>query len=289
MKSYAALSGETRVVPIIGDPIAQVKSPAAVTEALLERGRNCVVVPIHVTPSDVHRFIDGVSLAKNVDGMIATVPHKFAAYEHCSTATERAHFLGAVNILRRNADGGWHGDQLDGVGFVQGIRSAGCAPEGQRALLAGAGGAGSAIALSLLDAGVSELAIHDSDTARRDALVLRLQDRYTATIRTGSADPNGYTLVVNATPAGMRTGDPYPVDVEKLTPEMFVGDVITAPAVTPLVEAARHLGCKTQVGAGMFSAVSELMVNFLLDGHVSGPSAEAGTSDTPVSTSGRRP
>ena len=80
MKSYAALSGETRVVPIIGDPIAQVKSPADVTEALLERGRNCVVVPIHVTPSDVHDFIRGVSLAKNVDGMIVTVPHKFPVH-----------------------------------------------------------------------------------------------------------------------------------------------------------------------------------------------------------------
>jgi shikimate dehydrogenase len=287
MKSYAALSGETRVVPIIGDPIAQVKSPADVTEALLERGRNCVVVPIHVALSDVHDFIRGMSLAKNVDGMIVTVPHKFAAYQHCSTTTERAHFLGAVNILRRNPDGGWHGDQVDGLAFVRGIRSAGCAPEGQRSLLVGAGGAGSAIALALLDAGVAELAIHDRDTARRDALVLRLQNRYAATIRAGSADPSGYTLVVNATPAGMRPADPFPVDVEKLTPGMFVGDVITAPAVTPLVEAARSLGYKIQVGAGMFAAVSELMVDFLLEDDASVPSAATGTSGT--RTSGSRP
>ena len=269
MNSYATLNGETRVIAIIGDPIAQVKSPAGVTHALNAKGRNAVVVPIHVTSADVDGFIRGVSLAKNFDGMIATVPHKFAAYKHCATATERAHFLGAVNTLRRNADGSWHGDQLDGEGFVGGIRAAGCNPEGQRALMAGAGGAGSAIALALLEAGVAELGIHDDDVARREALVDRLQGRHGDKIHAGSSDPTGYTLVVNATPAGMRAGDPYPVRVDKLTQKMFAADVITAPAVTPLLEAARRLGCSTQVGAGMFTAVSALMVDFLLE---SGPS-----------------
>ncbi len=265
MNSYASLNGETRVLAIIGDPIAQVKSPAGVTQALVERGRNAVLVPIHVTPADVDDFIRGASRAKNFDGIIVTVPHKFAAYRHCATATERAHFLGAVNILRRNADGGWHGDQLDGAGFVDGIRAAGCTPEGSRALLAGAGGAGSAIALALLEAGVAELAIHDDDAARRDALLARLEARYGDRVRPGSADPSGCTLVVNATPAGMRAGDPYPVQVDELTPAMFVGDVITAPAVTPLLEAARRLGCRTQVGGGMFTAVAKRMVDFLLE------------------------
>lgn len=138
MDSYATLNGETRVIAIIGDPIAQVKSPAGVTQALNARGRNAVVVPIHVTSADVDEFIRGASLAKNFDGIIVTMPHKFAAYTHCATATDRAHFLETVNTLRRNADGGWHGDQLDGEGFVSSIRAAGCKPEGSRALMAGA-------------------------------------------------------------------------------------------------------------------------------------------------------
>jgi shikimate dehydrogenase len=265
MESYSTLNGETRVIAIIGDPIAQVKSPAGVTQALNAKGRNAVVVPIHVTSADVDEFIRGVSLAKNFDGIIVTVPHKFAAYKHCATATDRAHFLEAVNTVRRNAHGGWHGDQLDGEAFVSGIRAAGCQPEGNCALMAGAGGAGSAIALALLEAGVAELAIHDGDASRRDTLIKRLQSRYSDKVRAGSADPTGYTLVVNATPAGMRPEDPYPIEVNKLTREMFVGDVITAPAITPLVEAARRLGCATQVGGGMFAAVSALMVGFLLE------------------------
>ena len=260
-----ALNGATRLVPIIGDPIEQVKSPAGVTEALAAKGRNAICVPIHVAASDVDRFIDGASLARNIDGIIVTIPHKFAAFRHCATSTPRARLLGSVQILRRNADGTWHGDQLDGVGFVNGIKAAGCTPEGKRAMMVGAGGAGSAIALALLDAGVSELAIHDGDPTRRDALIAKLATKHGGKVRAGSDDPTGYSVVVNATPSGMRAGDPYPVRADKLTADMFVGDVITAPAVTPLVEAARKLGCGTQVGGGMFAAVNTLMIEFLLE------------------------
>jgi shikimate dehydrogenase len=259
------LSGATRVIPIIGDPIAQVKSPAGVTEELARRGRNAVVVPIHVTAADVDAFMRGLGLARNVDGVIATVPHKFAAYGHCATATDRAHFLRAANTLRRNRDGTWHGDALDGLAMVAAIRQAGGEPEGTRALLVGAGGAGSAIALALLDSGVAELAIHDAGTERRDDLVRRLAARFGDRVRAGSSDPSGRTLVVNATPAGMRADDPLPVDIERLAPAAFVADVITAPEVTPLVAAARRLGCATQVGTGMFAAVMVLMVDFLTE------------------------
>ena len=114
INNYAALSGETRVFAIIGDPIAQVKSPFAVTQALNALGRNCVVVPMHVTQSDFDDFVRGAGLVKNLDGLVITVPHKFAAYAHCSSATKRAHFLRAVNVMRRNPDGAWHGNMFDG-------------------------------------------------------------------------------------------------------------------------------------------------------------------------------
>jgi len=156
---------------------------------------------------------------------------------------------------------------------VQSIRHAGCQPEGQRALLAGAGGAGSAIALALLEAGVAELALHDDDVQRRDALLARLGQRYGGRVRAGSPDTRGFGVVVNATPAGMRASDPLPLDAAGLSPQAFVGDVITVPAVTPLIAAARERGCGTQIGTGMFAAVCELMVDFLLaDGPLaSGP------------------
>ena len=265
MTTRPLLSGATRVIAIIGDPIAQVKSPAGVTQALQERGCNAVVVPMHVSVAAFDEFMRGIAKAQNVDGIIATVPHKFAAFTHCATATPQAQLLGATNILRRNADGSWHGDMLDGKGFVAGIHKAGCVTKARRALLVGAGGAGSAIALALLEAEVAQLAIHDADLARRDALIARLVRRYPANVVAGSNDPHGFDVIANATPMGMRSGDPLPVDVVRLVHGMFVGDVITVPEVTPLLTAARERGCGTQTGVGMFAEVQTLMVAFLLE------------------------
>lgn len=145
----------------------------------------------------------------------------------------------------------------------------------------GAGGAGSAIGWALLEAGVRELAVHDADTLRRDALIARLRMALTAgqliaaadtLITAGSDDPQGYDLVAQASTCGMRAEDPMPIRIDRLSPGCFVGDVITSPEITPMIQAARDRGCGTQTGTGMFAAVCELMVEFLL---AQGPLASA--------------
>lgn len=259
------LNGATRLHYIVGDPIAQVKSPAGVTQTFQDHGRNAVCVPAHVVPSDLAAWAAGASLARNVDGIIVTVPHKFACRDLCTTVSERAAFVGAVNTMRRNPDGTWHGDMFDGLGYVEAMRAQGGEPAGRRALLVGAGGAGSAIAQALVVAGVTELAVHDADTRRRDALVGRLSGLGLGRVSVGSPDPRGFDIAINATPIGMQAGDPYPMDVSGLSAKLFVGCVITAPAVSPLVQAARDAGCATMTGADMFARVRDLMVAFLLE------------------------
>ena len=258
------LNGASRIHFIVGDPIAQVKSPGGVTQAFTDAGRNAICVPAHVAPLQLAAWLAGVSLAQNVDGIIVTVPHKFACHDLSTTTSERAAFLHTVNTMRRNPDGSWHGDMFDGLGFVSAMRDNGGEPEGKRALLVGAGGAGSAIAHALVMAGVSGLAIHDEDVVRRTTLVDRLAGLGRCPVLHGSADPTGFDLVLNATPVGMKEDDPYPLDVSQLQPHMFVGCVITAPAVTPLIAAARERGCGTMTGAHVFARVRDLMVNFLL-------------------------
>jgi shikimate dehydrogenase len=258
------LSGATRLYIIVGDPIAQVKSPGGMTEAFADRGHDGILVPVQVAPADLGALLAVADRLKNLDGIIVTVPHKFACFKHCSSTSARAGFLGAVNIMRRRQEGGWHGDMVDGIGFVGAVRGKGYEPRGKRALLVGAGGAGSAIAMALVEAGVSELAIHDGDTARRDDLVARLKTLDRANIIAGSSDPDGYDLVANATPAGMRVADPLPVDVTRLAPATFVGCVITVPAVSPLVEAARRIGCLASTGTDMYNALQGSMIEFLL-------------------------
>lgn len=260
-----ALSGATRIHFIVGDPIAQVKSPAGVTQAFHEAGRNAVCIPAHVAPGDLMAWAQGVSLARNVDGIIVTVPHKFSCFDLCATTSDRAGFLKAVNTMRRNADGTWHGDMFDGMGYVEALKSKGCNPQGQRALLVGAGGAGSAIAYSLMTAGVKELAVHDADVLRRDTLVARLASLGLGKVSAGSRDPKGFDIAINATPIGMKEGDPHPIDSTQFTPHQFVGCVITAPAVPPMVALARAKGCNTMTGADMFARVRDLMVQFLLE------------------------
>lgn len=258
------LNGATRLHYIVGDPIAQVKSPLGVTQAFAEHGRNAVCVPVHVSSAHLADWVRGASLAQNVDGIIVTVPHKFACTDLCNTTSDRATFLRTVNTMRRNADGTWHGDMFDGLGFVTAMQANGCDPKGKNALLVGAGGAGSAIAHALVMAGVSGLAIHDPDDQRRGSLVDRLNSLKQCPVTHGSADPGGFDLVLNATPVGMKESDPYPLDVEKLQSNQFCGCVITAPAITPFIATARSRGCATMTGADMFAQVRDLMVDFLL-------------------------
>ena len=258
------LSGASRVHFIVGDPIAQVKSPANVTRAYHARGLNAFVMPAHVAPADLAAWLSGVSLAKNVDGIIATVPHKFACHDLCATTSERAAFLHTVNTMRRNPDGTWHGDMFDGLGFVSAMNDNGCDPAGKKALLVGAGGAGSAIAHALVMAGVSELAICDDDACRRETLVQRLAGLNRCPVTHGGTDPTGFDIVLNATPVGMKETDAFPLQASKLTSGMFVGCVITQPVVTPLIAAARAKGCLCMTGADMFGRVSDLMIDFLV-------------------------
>ena len=258
------VNGATRLNVIIGDPIAQVRAPRGVTQSFAARGINAILVPVHVAPADLAEFLAVAARIQNLDGMVVTIPHKFAAYRHCTDATDRAHFIGAVNLMRRLPDGGWHGDICDGLGFVAAARAKGVDPRGKHALLIGAGGAGSAIALALIDAGAARLAVHDLDTARRDALVDRLNRHRHGCALAGSSDPTGCDFVANATPAGMYGHEALPVDVLKLAPSAYCGCVVTEPAVSPFIAAARQIGCSTSTGTDMYESQENLIVDFLL-------------------------
>jgi shikimate dehydrogenase len=206
----------------------------------------------------------GLTASSNVDGILVTMPHKFTAYAHCTTSSERARLLRVVSVARRNPDGTWHGDMLDGLAFVKAQQDHGAHVDGARALLVGAGGAGGAIAIALLEAGVRELVIHDAHQSRVAALLGLLAGIGARRVTAGPADPVGCDLVFNATPMGMEDGDPLPIDGALLTSSMFVGDVIAGHGVTPFLEAAQAAGCKTANGGHMVDAGLDLMADFML-------------------------
>ena len=256
-------SGATRLYPIVGDPIAQVKAPFGVTAAFEANGVDALCVPMRIAPADFADFMSLIRRMKNVDGLIATVPHKFAAHDLCDTVSERAAFLRSVNTIVRSPDGKLHGDMFDGVGFVAACQDNGCGFKGRRALLVGLGGAGTAIAHAVASAGVRELGLCDMDAARRDDLVARLAAAGFSVFAAGP-EATGFDIALNATPLGMRPGDPLPIPASTLGPSIFVGDVVTKPEITPLIAAARAAGCPTSTGTAMFGKVRDLMVEFFL-------------------------
>jgi shikimate dehydrogenase len=219
---------------------------------------------MHVPEADLDIIMRALTRTLNVDGVLVTMPHKHAVFNYCATSSECAKRLEVVNVIRRNSDGTWHGDMFDGLAFVKAQKDQGARLTGARVLLVGAGGAGSAIAVALLKEGVRELIIHDTDAGRTAILLRRLSGLSPARVIIGRPDPSGCELVCNASPMGMGSGDPLPVQPHLLSSEMFVGDVIAGHGETPLLLAAKTVGCKTANGVQMVEAARELMLAFLL-------------------------
>jgi shikimate dehydrogenase len=258
-----ALNGATRIHVTIGDPIAQVKSPAGITSGFHARGHDAIMIPLQVKPTDVENFFALAKKLPNLDGIIITVPHKPVAFRHCDTTSERAKVLEVCNAMRRDADGRWTGDMTDGGGFTAALKRNGFDIQGKRALQIGAGGAGSAIALALTMEGAS-VTLADLDTGKRDALIARLSRHGHKIGATDKPDVAGFDIVVNATPAGMKASDPLPVDASRLDAKQLVADIITMPLVTPLLATAQAKGCRTQNGVQMFEAQVDFITEFLM-------------------------
>jgi len=94
--------------------------------------------------------------------------------------------------------------------------------------------------------------LFDVNTVSAQALGDRLHQHYPEIeMRCGSNDPAGHDLVVNATPMGMKEGDPLPMDVSRISPDTFVGEVVMRTEMTAFLKAAQERGCRVQVGSDM--------------------------------------
>ena len=252
MNALPSITGNTRLYAIVGDPIEQVRSPEVYCHELARAGIDAVLVPVHIAAGDVRAVLPALLKLRNLDGVLVTAPFKADALAIADAVHPRARRAGAVNALRREADGQWFGDMFDGEGFVRGLARKARKVAGASAFVAGCGGVGSAIAASLAKAGVARLGLHDAFPASMNALAERLKSHYPKLeVVTGSADPAGYAIVVNATPLGMKKDDPLPIDVDRISPSAFVGEVVMKEEITPFLAAARGKGCDYQVGTDM--------------------------------------
>ncbi|WP_406034250.1 shikimate dehydrogenase [Nocardioides sp. NBC_00163] len=246
------ISGRTRLIAHLGYPTETFKSPMIFNPFFEKAGVDAIVVPMAISAADFPSFLPELCKIGNLRGALVTMPHKKTIIDLADEVSPTARVAGAANAVALREDGRLVADMFDGAGFVRGVRRSGRELQGASALVVGAGGVGSAIAASLAEAGVDRMALVDTDPEVTDALTDRLSNHYPGIeIRTGSADPVGYDLVVNATPLGMNEGDPLPIDMALVSPTTFVGEVVMKSEVTPFVRAARQRGCETQIGVDM--------------------------------------
>ncbi|MGB6103298.1 MAG: shikimate dehydrogenase [Pusillimonas sp.] len=264
------ITGNTRILGILADPIHHVKTPQLLNRLLFDHQIDGVMVPIHVPPARLSVAFEGLRNMSNLNGLVITVPHKTAVMALCDQVTEAAASIGAVNVVRRERDGAMVGDMLDGEGFVEGLQALDYRLKGKRVYLAGAGGAANAIAFALAKSGISHLTVANRTSSRVDDLLSRLKRCYPdLDTRHGSADPSDHELVINATSLGLREADALPVDTTKLHAGQMVADIIMEPAETALLKAARIQGCTAYPGAGMLAGQVRRMMEFLCAGEPS--------------------
>ena len=246
------LSGTTTLIAHLGYPTHAFKAPLVYNPWFERKGIDAVVVPMGVRAADYPDFLRALFTLTNIGGALVTMPHKVTTTELVDDLSQTARVAGAANAVVRRSDGTLYGEQFDGTGFVRGLLRKGFDPRGKRALVVGNGGVGSPIAASLAQAGIAGMGLYDLDTDASDALRGRLGEHFPdLAVTTGGRDPAGFDLVVNASPLGMDDGDPLPVDVDRLAPSTFVGEVVMRRELTPFLQAALDRGCPIQVGKDM--------------------------------------
>jgi shikimate dehydrogenase len=246
------IDGHTELIAHIGYPTHSFKSPLIYNPYFEKEGINALVVPMGCQAAHYPAFLKSVFNLTNIRGALITMPHKVSTVDLLDEVTKTVRVAGACNAVKRDEKGRLVGDMFDGAGFVRGVQRKGFDLKSKRVLVVGTGGVGSAIAASLAAENIAAISLFDVNKASCEGLALRLQSEYPQIkVEVGSCDPDGHNLVVNATPMGMNEGDPLPMDVSRIAPATFVGEVVMRQEMTAFLQAAHQRGCQVQVGSDM--------------------------------------
>ena len=246
------IRGTTTLIAHIGYPTHAFKAPMIYNPYFEHAGIDAVVMPMGVKAEDFEPALRAIFKFTNIRGALITMPHKVTTCGLVDELSPTALIAGACNAVLLRPDGSLYGDMFDGAGFARGLLRKGVNLKGASILVVGSGGVGSAIAASLAAEGISAISLYDVNAASAVALGARLSKHYSALeVSTGSNDPASFDVVVNATPMGMNDGDELPIDVSRMAPTTFVGEVVMKKEMTAFLAAAKARGCPVQVGTDM--------------------------------------
>ncbi len=275
-----SITGKTRIVGVIGEPISHSRSPQMHNAALAVAGLDYVYVPFHVVADVLSDALNGF-LALNVVGINVTLPHKQSVIPFLTTISREAELIGAVNTLTFT-DGQIHGENTDAPGFLRSLEEAGAViPVGEDVVVLGAGGSARAIVVALALAGVRSVVIANRTTSKAVALAEELTDKIfgennegddiafsasdndsvsehqTKLIGVGLQDSrlpdavNGSALLVNTSSSSMDTSIPLFINPDWLQQNSTVCDIVYTPPMTSLLIAAEGKKCRVVGGIGM--------------------------------------
>ena len=263
------INGKTSVLIHLAYPAGHLQTPQLFNPQCDKRGINAVLVPWQVSPEHLAETMNTLRHAESIAGVIVTIPHKETCAKLCDRLEGVAEILEVANVIRRDPDGTLVGRILDGEGFVGGLKRAEVSIEGNSVLIAGAGGVALAISAALIEAGASHISVLNRTRARAEAMIERLEKLTQSTgqsVNFSIADTDsakGFDLIINATSLGMKENDALPFDINTITPQMIVAEVVMSPEVTPLLEAATKRGAKIIEGKAMVLGQIDPFIDFV--------------------------
>ncbi len=259
------LSGRTRVVGIMGDPVGHSLSPLMHNAALQATAIDAVYVPFHVTAADLGPAIDAIRRLGLV-GVNLTIPHKEAAFRLVDELAADARLIGSVNTIV-NRQGRLLGCNTDGEGLRQALQSElGLQVRGKTVLLLGAGGACRAAVVALARAGAAWIGIANRTIERAARLTAEFAPllpgttfaHYPLDADLGAGLPGKVDLLVNTTSVGLHR-EAFGCSVENhVRADGCIYDMVYGRQPTALIRRARSLGLPAADGLAMLAAQGEL-------------------------------
>lgn len=254
----------TVIIPMIGDPIAQVATPVIWNEAFQSEKKNCICVPIHLKDQGLGSFVAWVRHAENVPGFLSTIPHKNSLPALCDHVRAEVEFLGVANTVSKKYDGQLECAMFDGEGMIRAIEAVGGVIEDSTILIIGCGAAGGAIAFEALQKGARTICLIDRMPDTATHLVKKLQGRFKdKTIKIYDPSDISFEFIINASPLGSRPNDELPYDLKMVSPNSIIADAVTEPCPTNWVAQANTQGFITVNGNNMAAAQADAMRLYL--------------------------
>jgi shikimate dehydrogenase len=246
-----SVTAATRVLTLLGDPVAHSASPEIQNAAFRAAGVDGVYVAVRCAPDDLVGFMKG--LARAGGGGNVTLPHKEKAASILDVRSDSVRRTGACNTFWGDGEGRLHGDNTDVDGFQRALRSfIGGNARGMRVLLLGGGGAARAALLGLIEEGADEVLIFNRTQDRARAVARRIGgDRTRVVPIMRELEGESFDLVVNSTRLGLEPDDPSPIDLEILQRAGAAMDLVYHRHTTSFVRAAERAGVRSTDGLEM--------------------------------------